>query len=161
MLKKILAFAAITFIACLGAFADKVESGFFDAAIKTSADTKKPLLFLLTGSSWCPPCQQFEKSVLASEEWKAFEKENVTFLIYDIVGDKILHLTLNGKSIKGEGKELAAQADEFGLFAQTHNLQYVPSLMTYDHQTKKWRHIKSDYTPAGFIKILKTEWGKK
>jgi hypothetical protein len=160
MIKKIFAFVAITLVACLGAFANKAEGGFFDAAIKESADSKKHLLFLYTGSTWCPACQYFERKVLATDEWKTFANENVTFLVFDVAGRKIVNLTLNGKSIKGEGDKLATQFEEAERFVHTHNIRYLPTLMTYDHKTKKWRHINFELesTPASFIKTLKSEW---
>lgn len=55
-----------------------------ESALKQASETKKPIMVLITGSSWCRPCQNLEKKVWSSEEFARFAKKNLVLLKGDI-----------------------------------------------------------------------------
>lgn len=45
---------------------------------------KKPVLLLVTGSTWCGPCKSLEKNVMSSKEFNAYAKANLVLLKAEI-----------------------------------------------------------------------------
>lgn len=43
----------------------------------------RKLVLLITGSDWCPACQQMERGMLSTPEWAAFAAGEVVFQVYD------------------------------------------------------------------------------
>ena len=53
------------------------------------AKTEKKLVLLdFTGSDWCPPCKNLHKTVLTSEEFTKFAKENLVLVDVDFPKSK-------------------------------------------------------------------------
>ena len=55
-----------------------------DMAVKESSALSKPLLALITGGSWCGPCQILEKNALATSEFHQWAEDNFTLLKLDL-----------------------------------------------------------------------------
>lgn len=53
-------------------------------ALQESAKTGKPIMLLITGSTWCPPCKALEKKVLKSSYFNKYASENLVLLKVDI-----------------------------------------------------------------------------
>jgi thioredoxin-related protein len=49
---------------------------------------KKMVLLDFTGSDWCPPCKNLHKTVLTSEEFTKFAKENLVLVEVDFPKSK-------------------------------------------------------------------------
>ena len=48
----------------------------------------RKLVLLLTGSDWCPACQQLEKDILTTPEWKTFISGEVLLEVFDYPADR-------------------------------------------------------------------------
>lgn len=55
----------------------------FDAAKKASAASGKPILVDITGSDWCPPCQQMEAEVFGRAEFQKVAPDRYVLLRLD------------------------------------------------------------------------------
>lgn len=56
----------------------------FSEATSTAEQESKPLLILLTGTTWCPWCQKLERQFLQSEDVMQYLTAHFTLLKYDI-----------------------------------------------------------------------------
>lgn len=54
------------------------------AAQKAARERKVPILLLMTGSTWCPPCKYLERNVLSTKEFKQFARKNLVLLKVDL-----------------------------------------------------------------------------
>ncbi len=54
-----------------------------DAAKKTAAEKKLPILLNFTGSDWCGYCQQMESNVFVKAEWQEYAKDNLMLVMID------------------------------------------------------------------------------
>lgn len=79
---KPLILAAVA-LAALPAFAAEGWLTSYDAAVKESKKTGKPILADFTGSDWCGWCMKLDKEVFATNEFKAWAKKNVVLLTLD------------------------------------------------------------------------------
>jgi thioredoxin-related protein len=59
----------------------------FDAATKTAAEKKLPLLLNFTGSDWCGWCKLMDEEVFAKEDWKKFAADNTMLVTLDFPKD--------------------------------------------------------------------------
>ncbi len=55
----------------------------FDKALEKSKKENKPILILFTGSDWCPPCKNLEKTVISSRDFEKFAKTDVILVYCD------------------------------------------------------------------------------
>lgn len=55
----------------------------YEAAKKQAGETNRPILALFTGSDWCPPCKEFEKTVANSERFLRYTTGKVVLLKLD------------------------------------------------------------------------------
>ena len=55
----------------------------FTAALREARRSNKQILLLVTGSDWCPPCMNLEKTILSTAEFKQFAQENIILLFVD------------------------------------------------------------------------------
>ena len=53
------------------------------AAMKLSAETKKPMFLFFTGSDWCGWCKRLQKEVFITPEFSAWAKDNVILVELD------------------------------------------------------------------------------
>lgn len=57
------------------------------AWISEAGASNRKLVILITGSTWCPPCQEMERTILASAPWKEFIASEVLFHELDYAAD--------------------------------------------------------------------------
>ncbi|RYG35079.1 thioredoxin family protein [bacterium] len=55
----------------------------YDAAVKASKKSGKPILVDFTGSNWCGWCKKLDKEVFSTSEFKTWAKKNVVLLSLD------------------------------------------------------------------------------
>ena len=53
-------------------------------ALSESAKSGKPIMLLVTGSTWCGPCKNLERNVLSSSSFKKYAQKNLVLLKADI-----------------------------------------------------------------------------
>ncbi|MFM8471174.1 MAG: thioredoxin family protein [Limisphaerales bacterium] len=76
-------FAAFTLTAAEGEWLTDLTKA------QDKAKTEKKLVLLdFTGSDWCPPCKNLHKTVLTSEEFSKFAKDNLVLVEVDFPRSK-------------------------------------------------------------------------
>lgn len=76
----------------------------YDAAVKESQKTNKPILMDFTGSDWCGWCIKLQKEVFSTPEFQAWAEDNVVLLELDFPRGKE-----QPAEIEAQNKELAAK----------------------------------------------------
>ena len=109
-------------------------------ALKESARTKRPILLLVTGSSWCGPCKNLEKKVLSNKVFTNYAKKNLILLKADIPRQK--------NSISPETQVILKKYYKGG----------VPAILILDSKgnIKESQGGYGGETPKNFIKRFKT-----
>jgi thioredoxin-related protein len=74
-----------------------------------------PILMVFAGSDWCKPCIQFKKSILLSDSFLAYSKENLAILYLDFPLKKANKLSPD-QTAKNE--KLAEQYNPSGAFPE-------------------------------------------
>ena len=73
-------------------------------ALAQAKTEKKMVLIDFTGSDWCPPCKNLHKTVMLSEEFAKFAKENLVLVEIDFPKSKP-----QTPELKAANKELSAK----------------------------------------------------
>ncbi len=95
---------------------------------------KKLVLMDFTGSDWCPPCKNLHKTVLTSEEFNKFAKENLVLVELDFPNNKP-----QSAELKAANKELAKKFEIKG----------YPTIIVLDAAGKEiFRKVGYGGTPA-------------
>ena len=55
-----------------------------DTAKKLSAEKKLPILVLISGPEWCPPCRALERTVINERSFQSFVKANAVGLFINL-----------------------------------------------------------------------------
>jgi protein disulfide-isomerase len=97
-------FATVTLFAAEGEWLTDLAK----AQEKAKAE-KKMVLIDFTGSDWCPPCKNLHKTVLTSEEFAAFAKENLVLVEIDFPRSKP-----QSEELKAANKELGKKFEVKG-----------------------------------------------
>jgi protein disulfide-isomerase len=71
-------------------------------ALAQAKTEKKLVLIDFTGSDWCPPCKNLHKTVLTSEEFSKFAKQNLVLVELDFPKSKP-----QSDELKAANKELS------------------------------------------------------
>jgi thioredoxin-related protein len=71
-------------------------------AMEQAKTEKKMVLLDFTGSDWCPPCKNLHKTVLTSEEFSKFAKDNLVLVELDFPKSKP-----QSDELKAANKELS------------------------------------------------------
>ena len=105
-MRRILALCLLAVFICPVALiaSDKEWGDDYDAALKESSETGKPILANFTGSDWCPYCVKLEKEVFATDEFKEWAEKNAVLLIVDFPRRSKLKA-----DVQKQNKELAAK----------------------------------------------------
>lgn len=104
---KIIVFTLFFLVAHAG-FSQELTA---EEAFRISADTKKPVLLVFSGSDWCAPCIKFEKKVLSEETFKAYASEHLVILKADFPQRKKL-----AEALRKQNDALAERYNPDGLF---------------------------------------------
>lgn len=91
-----------------------------DYAEATAAARKqqRPMLLLFTGSDWCPPCKRLERSIMDTNFFAQFARENLVLVLLDFPKRKQLAPELR--------KQNEALAERFGVHAYPTVLLLTP-----------------------------------
>ena len=110
-------------------------------ALSEARQNRRQVFLLITGSTWCGPCQMLESKVLASKDFARFAQKNLVLLKVD--------------SPSGKNKKLTPQAME--ILKKYHNTGGVPSVYILDANGRKIE-TQSGYggqKPQDYIKRFK------
>ena len=84
VISRLLAVTALLFFAPLALAENKAEwLKDYDAAVKTAADKKKPVLVIFTNSTTCAPCKILKREVLSKPAFAKYADENLILLQVD------------------------------------------------------------------------------
>ncbi|MDD5598109.1 MAG: thioredoxin family protein [Victivallaceae bacterium] len=142
--------AIVIFALCLGlaVFAsDKEWMTDLDAAIKSAAQTGKPILVDFSGSDWCKWCIKFEKEVLSKKIFKDFAQKNLILVLIDFPNRK---------------KQSPAQKQKNEALAEKYKVEGFPTLLLLDSKGKEI--VRTNYFkggPQAYIDFLKSKMPEK
>lgn len=87
-MKTLALLITLTFAASQLLVADESWQTNLPKALEQAKAEKKMVLIDFTGSDWCPPCKNLHKTVLISEEFVKFAKENLVLVELDFPKSK-------------------------------------------------------------------------
>ena len=124
-----LAFAAFPLLA-----ADDAWKTDLPKAMEQAKTEKKLVLLDFTGSDWCPPCKNLHKTVLASEEFSKFAKDNLVLVELDFPKSKP-----QADELKAANKELSKK----------YGIKGFPTIIVLDADGKElFKKVGYGGTPA-------------
>jgi protein disulfide-isomerase len=104
-------------------------------AMEQAKTEKKMVLLDFTGSDWCPPCKNLHKTVLTSEEFSKFAKDNLVLVELDFPKSKP-----QSEELKAANKELSKK----------YAIRGYPTIIVLDAEGKElFRKVGYSGTPAG------------
>ena len=106
-------------------------------AIARAADQDKDIIFLFTGSDWCPPCKKLEEEVLSEKDF-----------LFEVSKDFVL-VKLDFPKITKQSEELVRQNKEY---AAKFGVEGYPTLVLTDNQLKPYAF--AGYEAGGFENYL-------
>lgn len=113
----------------------------FEEAKQVANEEDKKILMVFSGSDWCAPCMKLKKKILSTEEFQAFEKENLVVLYLDFPKRKKNRLS---KELTSHNEALAEQYNRSGSF---------PSILLMDSSGKIIKNLRYEgQSPKDFIK---------
>ena len=103
-------------------------------AMEQAKSQKKLVLLDFTGSDWCPPCKNLHKTVLTSEEFSKFAKDNLVLVDLDFPKSKP-----QSDELKAANKELSKK----------YGIKGYPTIIVLDADGKElFRKVGYSGTPA-------------
>ena len=131
---KALAFLATLLFATSAVFAEDSWITDLPKAMEQAKSEKKMVLLDFTGSDWCPPCKNLHKTVLLSEEFSKFAKDNLVLVELDFPKSKP-----QSDEIKAANKELSKK----------YGIKGFPTIIVLDGKGKElFRKVGYGGTPA-------------
>lgn len=106
-------YLTLLFFVCLGALHAQDWQESFDDALKKANSENKPIVLVFSGSDWCAPCIRLKKSILDSEEFRAYASENYVLYNADFPRKKQNQLP---EDKSGVNKTLAEKYNPKGYF---------------------------------------------
>ena len=83
-MKKLLMAAVVMMAAMVSILAaDPVWNTDITKALAQAKETKRPVMLVISGSDWCPPCMALEKNVLSDKKFQKFAAENLILVQAD------------------------------------------------------------------------------
>ena len=116
----------------------------FDAAMRESAKTGKPVLASFTGSDWCHYCIDLDKHVFSTDSFQQWAHDHVVLLKVDF--PRRSHQTAE---LKRQNKELAARYHVHG----------YPTILFLDSEGEVLGKMGYQKNPAEWIKNASTQLG--
>ncbi|MCB9201706.1 MAG: thioredoxin family protein [Flavobacteriales bacterium] len=113
-----------------------------ESAKEKAKTENKAILMVFSGSDWCIPCIKLKKSILDSEEFKKYEKNNLVFLEVDFPKRKQNQLSKEQQKINDD---LASKYNKDGIFPKVILLdenQKVLGMFTYKNGKKISEYIQ-------------------
>jgi len=104
-------------------------------AFVISAESKKPVLLIFSGSDWCAPCIRFNKEVLTTEQFQYYASNHFVLLKADFPQRKKLD-----KALVEQNEELADRYNPTGQFPHIlllHPDQSVLATLHYKNQNSE------------------------
>lgn len=131
---KALAFLATLLFATSALVADDAWKTDLPKALEQAKSEKKMVLIDFTGSDWCPPCKNLHKTVLLSEEFSKFAKDNLVLVELDFPKTKP-----QSDELKAANKELSKK----------YAVRGYPTIIVLDAEGKElFRKVGYGGTPA-------------
>ena len=131
---KALAILTTLLFATSAVFAEDTWITDLPKAMEQAKSEKKMVLLDFTGSDWCPPCKNLHKTVLLSEEFSKFAKDNLVLVELDFPKSKPL-----SDEIKAANKALAAK----------YGIKGYPTIIVLDAEGNEvFRKVGYGGTPA-------------
>lgn len=104
-----------------------------EEAFRISAETRKPILLIFSGSDWCALCIRFEKKILSEDTFQEYAKEHLVILKADFPQRKKI-----SENLREQNDALAEQYNPTGLFPHLVLLRKDQSKLTtlvYNNQS--------------------------
>lgn len=140
-LRQASAIAVIALFVCSASLASADdEPGFTEdakEAIAQAVDQEKDIIFLFTGSDWCPPCKKLEAEVLSEEDFLFEVSKHYVLVKFDF------------PKITKQSEEIAQQNKEYG---QKFGVNSYPTLVLTDNHLKPF--AIAGYETGGFRNYL-------
>ena len=116
----------------------------YDAAMETATAQNKLVLMVFSGSDWCAPCKKLRKDILTTDEFEAYEKDNLVILYLDFPSKRKNELS---KEQTKHNENLADQYNKSGSF---------PKVILMSNTGEKIKEIKYEsQSPSEFIDVIK------
>lgn len=145
-MKKLILFFALAVLSYQG-YSQATDTKTFTDIALAKANSKKqnvPILMVFAGSDWCKPCIQFKRSILTSETFTAYAKQNLTVLYLDFPSKKINQLTAEQTA---HNEKLAEKFNPSGAF---------PEILMIDSNEKILGKLEyKNQSPEAFITSCK------
>lgn len=131
---KALAFLATLLFATSALVADDAWKTDLPKALEQAKSEKKMVLIDFTGSDWCPPCKNLHKTVLLSEDFAKFAKDNLVLVELDFPKTKP-----QSDELKAANKDLSKK----------YAIRGYPTIIVLDAEGKElFRKVGYSGTPA-------------
>jgi thioredoxin-related protein len=104
-----------------------------EEAFSSASNTNKKILLIFSGSDWCAPCVQFDKTILSTNTFKDFATTNLIVLKADFPQRKKL-----SKETQAQNDALAERYNPSGQFPELVLLRSDKSVVTklvYNNQS--------------------------
>ncbi|OGV66772.1 MAG: hypothetical protein A2498_12980 [Lentisphaerae bacterium RIFOXYC12_FULL_60_16] len=104
----------------------------FEAARKSAAELKRPILIDFSGSDWCGWCIKLDKEVFSTEPFKSFARDNLVLMLADFP-----NRTPQPDALKKQNEALAGR----------YGIQGFPTVLLLDAEGKVL--ARTGYRPGG------------
>lgn len=115
----------------------------YSSSLVASAEAKRPVLLIFSGSDWCASCMRFEKTILSESAFQSFANESLTLVKADFPQRKKI-----SEEQKKQNEALAEQYNPKGLFPHI-------VLLDADHSVLATLTF-SNQTPEEFISTVRS-----
>ena len=123
-LRQLSAITVIALFLCSASLASDEEPGFTEDAKKAIAqavEQDKDIIFLFTGSDWCPPCKKLEAEILSEKDFLFEVSKHFVLVKFDF------------PKLTKQSEEIAQQNEEYG---QKFGVNSYPTLVLTDKSLK-------------------------
>ena len=111
----------------------------YDKAMTHAQEHNKNVLMVFAGSDWCRPCIRFKETILTSDDFQAFAKENVDILYLNFPAKKKNKLT---EEQTRHNEQLAEKYNQSGIFPRIfllmNNGEVIKELKFSDQSSSKF-----------------------
>lgn len=143
-MQKILLITLLSLAVSANLYSEDANSGWstdFEAAKKTAAGKKLPVLADFSGSDWCGWCLKLDSEVFSKKEFKEFAKDNLVLFVADFP-----------RALKQDEKTRKQNAE----LMKKYEVEGFPTVLLMDAEGKVF--ARTGYKPGGasaYIQYLK------